>query len=97
MQTRWLPRVILLLVAIYLSIAISMGLRNTFLRLRVAAGTAGVPVAALRRPFAGVRDFLAFLSASRLGAGGAGVSFAGPSIWDHLSLLCSLFEGNELV
>jgi hypothetical protein len=54
MRARWLPRVVLILVAIYLLIAIPVGLRNTFLRLRVAAKTAGVPVAALRpRVFGG--------------------------------------------
>ncbi|MEA2600877.1 MAG: hypothetical protein QOF89_1869 [Acidobacteriota bacterium] len=48
MQTRWLSRAALFLVTVYLLIAIPVGLRNTFVRLRVAAKTAGVPVQALR-------------------------------------------------
>jgi hypothetical protein len=54
MRTRWLPRVVLGLVTVYLLIAIPVGLRNTFVRLRVAAKTAGVPVKALRPRVFGV-------------------------------------------
>jgi|GEM_PF-2796339 len=48
MQTRWPARVVFILVIAYLLIAIPMGLRNTILRLRVAAKTAGVPISEVR-------------------------------------------------
>ncbi|MFY9822548.1 MAG: hypothetical protein WAM82_14280 [Thermoanaerobaculia bacterium] len=48
MQTRWPARIILVLVIAYLLIAIPVGLRNTFLRLRVAAKIAGAPLAEVR-------------------------------------------------
>src|SRR5258706_12961584 len=48
MQTRWPARVVFVLVIAYLLIAIPMGLRNTFLRLRVSAKTAGAPLAEVR-------------------------------------------------
>lgn len=48
MQTRWPARVVLVLVIAYLAIAIPVGLRNTFLRLRVAAKIAGAPLAEVR-------------------------------------------------
>lgn len=48
MQTRWPARVVFVLVIAYLLIAIPMGLRNTFLRLRVAAKTAGAPIGEVR-------------------------------------------------
>ena len=44
----WLARGGLALVALYLLIALPVGLRNTFLRLRAAARTAGLPPAAVR-------------------------------------------------
>jgi hypothetical protein len=64
MRTRWLPRAALLLVAVYLLIAIPVGLRNTFLRLRVAARTAGVPIAALRSRVFG-REYVAVIDEIR--------------------------------
>ncbi len=48
MPTRWPARIILVLVIAYLVIAIPVGLRNTFLRLRVAAKIAGAPLAEVR-------------------------------------------------
>jgi hypothetical protein len=44
----WLARGALALLGLYLLIAIPAGLRNTFLRLRVAAKTAGAPLAEVR-------------------------------------------------
>ncbi|HSS75326.1 MAG TPA: hypothetical protein VLV54_01145 [Thermoanaerobaculia bacterium] len=55
MQTRWPARVAFVLVIAYLLIAIPVGLRNTFLRLRVAAKTAGVPIAEVRAHASGRR------------------------------------------
>jgi hypothetical protein len=48
MPTRWPARVVFVLVIAYLLIAIPVGLRNTFLRLRVAAKTAGAPISEVR-------------------------------------------------
>lgn len=48
MRARWQPRVALVLVAVYLLIAIPVGVRKTFLLLRAAAKTVGEPVEALR-------------------------------------------------
>jgi hypothetical protein len=48
MQTRWPARIVLFLVIAYLLIAIPVGLRNTFLRLRVAAKVAGAPLSEVR-------------------------------------------------
>jgi len=48
MRTRWPARVVFVLVIAYLLIAIPVGLRNTYLRLRVAAKTAGAPLAEVR-------------------------------------------------
>src|SRR5215217_6897651 len=47
-QSRWLPRLVFGLLLAYLLIAVPVGLRNTFLRLRMAARTAGLPIPALR-------------------------------------------------
>src|SRR6266851_4635519 len=44
----WLARGALALVGLYLLITIPVGLRNTFLRLRVATKTAGAPIAEVR-------------------------------------------------
>ncbi|MBW8875877.1 MAG: hypothetical protein JF614_13005 [Acidobacteria bacterium] len=44
----WLARGALALMALYLLIAIPVGLRNTFLRLRAAVRTAGLPPGAVR-------------------------------------------------
>jgi hypothetical protein len=47
-QSRWLPRLVFGLLLAYLLLAVPAGLRNTVLRLRMAARTAGLPVPALR-------------------------------------------------
>lgn len=64
MQTRWPARVVFVLVIVYLLIAIPVGLRNTFLRLRVAAKTAGVPLAEVRAHAFG-RRYVATIDAIR--------------------------------
>jgi hypothetical protein len=64
MQTRWLSRGVLFLVIVYLLIAIPVGLRNTFVRLRVAARTAGAPLAEVRAHAFG-RRYVATIAAIR--------------------------------
>jgi hypothetical protein len=64
MQTRWPARVVFVLVIAYLLIAIPVGLRNTFLRLRVAARTAGAPLAEVRAHAFG-RRYVATIEAIR--------------------------------
>jgi hypothetical protein len=48
MQSRWAPRVVFGMLVVYLLIGVSSGLRDTVLRLRAAAGTAGLSAAAVR-------------------------------------------------
>jgi hypothetical protein len=55
MRSRLVPLAALGLVVAYLAIAISAGLRNTVLRLRAAAGTAGMAPAAVRARVFGPR------------------------------------------
>lgn len=64
MQTRWLSRGVLVLVIVYLLIAIPVGLRNTFLRLRMAVKTAGAPLAEVRAHAFG-RRYLAAIAEIR--------------------------------
>src|SRR5262245_24400406 len=48
MRARWQPRVAVILVAVYLLIAIPVGVRKTFTFLRAAATPVGGPVKAVR-------------------------------------------------
>jgi hypothetical protein len=52
---RWLRRSALGLLAVYLLIAVPVGVRNTVLRLRVAVKTAGLPAGAMRARVFGPR------------------------------------------
>jgi hypothetical protein len=47
-RSPWLPRVVLGIVLLYVLIALPVGLRNTFLRLRAAVRTAGLSAGELR-------------------------------------------------